>query len=351
MSTTLSNNTNAIKDSLAKTAEFILSIQTDAGAIPWFKDGKLDPWDHTEAAMGLSTMGHHNQAKQAYLWLDKNQLADGSWHASFNKSDEYTGQSSDTDIRETNFIAYVATGVWHHFLISNDKDFLRQMYPCVKAAINLITNHQSLHGEVAWAIDHKGESKNDALITACASILRSIECACSIGRALNECVDSWHSSANRLKTALLEKPERFDRTWESKKRFSMDWYYPILAGIHSQENAQAIMHARWSEFIVDGLGCRCVNDEPWVTMAETCELVMALIASGKKCKAGELFDNLNQWRDKDGGYWTGYVYRDKAIWPDEKTTWTAGAVILAADALFDLTPAAHLFTKPLFVGI
>jgi hypothetical protein len=31
------------------------------------------------------------------------------------------------------------------------------------------------------------------------------------------------------------------------------------------------------------------------------------------------------------------------LWPDEKPTWTAGAILLAADALTEHTPAARLF--------
>jgi hypothetical protein len=31
------------------------------------------------------------------------------------------------------------------------------------------------------------------------------------------------------------------------------------------------------------------------------------------------------------------------LWPDEKPTWTAGAILLAADALTEHTPAAKLF--------
>jgi len=31
------------------------------------------------------------------------------------------------------------------------------------------------------------------------------------------------------------------------------------------------------------------------------------------------------------------------LWPDEKPTWTAGAILLAADALTEYTPAAKLF--------
>ena len=33
------------------------------------------------------------------------------------------------------------------------------------------------------------------------------------------------------------------------------------------------------------------------------------------------------------------------MWPDEKPTWTAGAILLAADALTDYTRASKLFNS------
>jgi hypothetical protein len=33
------------------------------------------------------------------------------------------------------------------------------------------------------------------------------------------------------------------------------------------------------------------------------------------------------------------------LWPKEKTTWTAGALLLAADALFQFSRASHIFTR------
>ena len=41
----------------------------------------------------------------------------------------------------------------------------------------------------------------------------------------------WLLARERLGQALRHKPERFDRTWESKSRYSMDWFYPVLAGV------------------------------------------------------------------------------------------------------------------------
>jgi hypothetical protein len=51
-------------------------------------------------------------------------------------------------------------------------------------------------------------------------------------------------------------------------------------------------------------------------------------------------------REDDGSYWTGLVYADDARWPVERTTWTAAAVVLAAEALAGATPAAGLFPDP-----
>ena len=85
-------------------------------------------------------------------------------------------------------------------------------------------------------------------------------------------------------------------------------------------------------------GCKCVKEEPWVTVAESSELVLALVRIGLLSEAEKLLDSLHQWRDNDELYWTAYVYPDDKFWPIEKPTWTAGAVLLAADAVGCLMP-------------
>ena len=52
---------------------------------------------------------------------------------------------------------------------------------------------------------------------------------------------------------------------------------------------------------------------------------------------------LQQWRTSDGSYWTGYQLVEDLLWPDERPTWTAGAILLAADALTKHTAASGLF--------
>ena len=123
----------------------------------------------------------------------------------------------------------------------------------------------------------------------------------------------------------------------------MDWFYPVLTGVVRGEAAAARLNARWHEFVESDLGCRCVADEPWVTVAETCELIMACTGIGHKTPAMDLFTKLQRFQVEDGSWWTGYAFKDDVHWPDERPTWTAAAVLLAADALFELTPAHELF--------
>ena len=323
---------------LRPTVDFILDCQQESGEIPWFEGGYTDPWDHVESAMGLTIGGELEAARRAYRWLAGNQLEDGSWWAS------YRGEEVDNPRRrESNFVAYVATGLWHFYLVSGDQDFLLEMWPVVDRAMTFVLSLQTRHGEIHWAVNGKGNAKRDALVTGCSSIYKSLECAHNIAATLEEPRPEWLVARENLGIALRHKPERFDRTWKSKARYSMDWFYPVRAGVLPQAEAKARLNSRWEEFIEQGLGCRCVTDQPWVTVAETCELVLALLAAGDHARAVEVYSWLQQWRDADGSYWTGYQMVEDLLWPDEKPTWTAGAILLAADALTEHTPAAKLF--------
>ena len=327
-------------DFLRPTVKFILRTQQESGEIPWFEGGYSDPWDHVEAAMGLSVGGEYEAAVKAYRWLLRTQLEDGSWWAGYRGAEVDSGER-----RETNFVAYLATGVWHHFLITGDRDFLWEMWPALERAIDFVVALQTKHGDILWAVDANNSAKDDALLTGCSSIYKSLECAHNIAVTLEQSCPRWLAARTGLGAALRHKPERFDRTWESKARYSMDWFYPVLTGVLPKQEARARLAGRWDEFVEQDLGCRCVADEPWVTVAETCELVLALLAADNHAQAVQLYSWLHRWRLDDGSYWTGYQFAQDLLWPDEKPTWTAAAILLAADALTEYTPASRLFRQ------
>ena len=115
--------------------------------------------------------------------------------------------------------------------------------------------------------------------------------------------------------------------------------------------AHARVASRWPTFAVDGRGVRCVSDRPWITAAETCELVMALDALGVDDQARQLFASVQFLRADGGGYWTGANFDgdvfhgegDGELYPAEQPSWNSAAVVLAANALAGTGPTAGLF--------
>lgn len=322
---------------LRASADYIESVQGAGGEIAWFDGGAVDPWDHVEAAMGLSIAGYWLQAERAYDWLARLQLPDGGWWAAYEGE-----QIIDASRRESNFVAYIATGVWHHYRVTSNTAFLARLWPAVEAALDSVCALQREHGEIPWAVDAAGRAAAEALLTGCSSIYKSLECGLNMAAALHRHKPGWRLARARLGEALRRHPERFD---QSKRRYSMDWFYPVLCGAVTGGGARTRLAARWREFVVPGLGCRCVSDRHWVTVAESCELVIALVAAGQRGLAHRLFGWLHELQDENGVYWTGYAFAEEVLWPLERPTWTAGVALLAADALYGLTPAAGVFTS------
>ncbi|HEU4423653.1 MAG TPA: prenyltransferase [Pilimelia sp.] len=314
---------------VAQTADTIAAAQAVTGQIPWFPGGHTDPWDHVEAAMALDVAGRHDEARAAYDWLRRSQNPDGSW------CHTYEGERVVDATRESNFAAYIAVGLWHHFQATGDDAFLDRMWPTLCAALSFVMGLQAPGGEIRWARGPDGAATDEALLTGCASMYHSLRCALAIADRRGESQPDWELTAATLGHAVAAHPERFS----PRDRYSMDWYYPILGGAVRGEPARRRIDAGWDRFVVPGLGVRCVSDRPWVTGAETCELVLALCAMGEHDRAADLFAAVQRLRHDDGSYWTGYVYPDDAMWPVERTTWTAGAVLLAAAALAGDPPA------------
>lgn len=315
-----------------QTAESIAAVQLPSGEIPWSEHGHTDPWDHVECAMALTAAGLIEQARAAFEWSQREQRPDGSWAIQYRR-----GVVEDPN-SDSNFCAYIATGVWHHVLSTSDRAFADRMWPSVRAAIDFVLNLQAGTGEIYWAQGPNGVLE-ESLLTGSASVYHSVRCALALAEYLGEPQPEWEVAVGRLGHAIAEHPESFT----AKPLHSMDWYYPVLAGAVRGGAARRRIAERWNEFVVDGLGIRCVSDRPWVTGAETCELVIALDAVGDRRRALQQFGAMHHLREQDGSYWTGLVFSDGKRWPVERTTWTGAAVILAADALSGTTAAGGIF--------
>ena len=316
------------------TARSIAAVQRPDGMIPWFPGGHCDPWNHVEAAMALTVCGLTEAADRAYQWLVDTQLPDGSW---FN----YYLASGVKDQRlDTNVCAYPAAGAWHRYLSTGDLDGLRWLWPTVSAGVDFVLRWQRADGSIAWSLDSTGNVEPSALLTGSSSIYHSLRCAIACAEQLGLERPDWELAAGRLAHVIAHHRDHF----ACKDEFAMDWYYPVLSGALSGRAAVERLEAGWSTFVLDGRGVRCVSTGDWVTAAETAECALALDAVGQADRARELLDAVQALRRPDGTYWTGMVYPDEATFPPlERSTYTAGAIVLAADALSGASGASGLF--------
>ncbi|MDX6276860.1 MAG: hypothetical protein QOJ72_988 [Nocardioidaceae bacterium] len=324
-------------EQIAQTAASIASMQEADGAIPWTIGEHTDAWNHVEGAMALLVGGEVEAAEAAYDWCLRTQRADGSWPMKL-----VSGMIEDAST-ETNMAAYIAVGVLHHWSIRRDRGFVERMWPVVRRALDLVVDLQLPFGGIAWSRewDATGPAKinDEALLAGSSSIYQALRCGVALAEIMDEPQPEWELAGGRLGHALREHRDQF----LDKSTFSMDWYYPVLGGAVRGAAADEMLASRWDTFVEEGLGIRCVSENPWVTGAETCELAMALKAIGDP-RAEQLFSDMQHLRNEDGAYWTGYVFPDDVNWPHEHTTYTAAAVILAWDVLTSTTFGSGIMT-------
>jgi hypothetical protein len=316
-------------DDVAATVAAIAAIQLPDGNIPWIPGHHTDPWNLVEAAMALDVGGYHVEAERGYEWLRSIQRPDGAWHA------YYVGDAVKDPALDTNVTCYIANGVLHHYLSTGDDAFLVRFWPAVERAVDFALDHQADTGEIAWDADPNKRVWKGALLTGSSSIHASLRCAIVLAEHLGCERPDWELSLGSLAHAVEHRPEVF----LDKARWAMDWYYPILGGVLRGPAAGQRLTEHWDTFVVEGRGARCVSDRPWITAAETCELVLALDAVGARDRALELFTWVQFLRAEGGGYWTGANFEagafefDGELFPVEQPTWNSAAVVLAANAL------------------
>jgi GH15 family glucan-1,4-alpha-glucosidase len=327
---------------ISDTVSWIASVQLPNGMIPWFPGGHADPWNHTESAMALVVAGRRQEAERAFGWLAASQQPDGTWCR------YHLAEGIEDPRRDPNVGIYVATGAWWYYLCTEDLSLMGEMWRVIEKAVDFALRLQQPGGEVLWSMDPDGHLGRYALLTSTSSILHSLRCAVAIAERLGHERPEWELAADRIVEAIVHRPGSF----APKDRWAMDWYYPILSGALSGEQARRRIDGRWSEFVLDGVGVRCVSDQPWVTAAETAECVMALDAIGMGERAATLLEWTRHLRDDDGAYWTGCVHPECVRFPGhERSTYTAAAVVLADHALYGWGRSAGLFRGETLPGV
>lgn len=307
-------------------AAFISDHQLPSGAIPWYRDGITDPWDHVECAIALDLCGRFTEAATAYMWLRDIQNPDGSWYSSYldNEPQDLT--------KDTNFSSYIATGMWFHYLATKDLDFLHQMWPTIEKGITFALHLQQPSGEICWALKVNNVAWPGALLTASCCTWQSIRDGIRMAKTIGIDKPDWDAASRRLARAITEHPELFDKFGENRRRYSMNWYYPVLCGVLTGKRAKERILNEWPDFVIDNWGCRVAADESVTAVAETCELVLALIRIDELERASLLLDWTLRLQDNEPGFCRGIKLPEQEAYPKERATWTSAALIMAVAA-------------------
>ena len=289
--------------------------------------------------MALAVGGRLAEAERAYEWLAGLQRPDGAWHQ------YYVADGVEQDKLDANVCAYVATGVWHHLLLTGDDGFAEAMWPVVERAIDFVLDLQTPRGEILWARHADGTPWSFALLDR---VVEHVPLAPLRHRPRR----AARPRASRLgavggppgRTSSGTEPAAF----APKHRWAMDWYYPVLTGVVARRRRPrpagrpAFDVRRWTAAAcgasATARGSRRPRraSAPWPTSPSASAQI-----------AEELFGWTRQYRDDDGRYWTGTVYPDESRFPPgERSTYTAAAIVLCADAITGLLAGGRALRRP-----
>ncbi len=317
-----------IKNRLNPAKDWIIQNQNRSGSINWDHRGKCDPWDHCECLIALAIYEEWDSFNMGIEWFFNNLNPEGQI------ASEFINEKVSKSYYESHHAPYIFLPLYQKFLIDNDIDYLGKYKKQIQAIYNSTLAFADSEGFLFWAKNENGFSDN-SLITASCSVHISL-------KTYEKIADILELENNHNKILLNQEKinsKRFDRDGVSRKRFSMDNYYPFLCGIGDDE----LIRKTLNDFYKDGLGIKCVVEEPWVTFAESSEFIISLVKMNKKEDAKKILEEIMRFQDSRGIFPTGYQYKLDILWPDEFSTWTNAAVIIAADCVFGISKESNVF--------
>ncbi len=308
------------------------SLQLPSGMIPWFPGGHCDPWNHVESAMALDVAGLHDEAERAYDWLADIQRPDGSWHNYYRPTTARRGTPSSTPTcAPTSPPACGTTGAAPATAASSTT--------CGRPSSGRSTGCSSLRRhDGTIALGRRADERAVGLrpahrlvaasSTRCAAAPRS---ATRPGRARPDWVDGRRRDGDRRSPI---DPSAF----EPKDRWAMDWYYPVLTGATRSARPPRPASADGWDDVRDGGARRPLrratsrgSRRRRRPSARSRSPRSATSPRRPTCCGGPA--PIARRRD---GWRTGPASctRHANVFPaDEHTSYTAAAVILAADAI------------------
>ena len=262
--------------------------------------------------MALDLGGRRAEAERAYEWLVDLQRADGSWHQYYIAGDDGSTQV-EQDKLDANVCAYVAAGVWHHWLLTDDRGLRRGDVARRRAGHRLRARPAD-----APRRDPLGPPRRRHPVELRPAHRLVVDLP-------QPALRHRHRRAARPRAARLgalgrpagprrsaDVPDAF----APKHRWAMDWYYPVLGGVvlgdaGASASTSAATRSSWR-----------------ARASAACPTALGHRGRDLRVRPGPprrrrpprrpttLFGWAQQFRhDEDGRYWTGTVFPDEVRFP------------------------------------
>ena len=301
--------------------------QSSSGMIYWDEKKNFDAWDHFECLTALAILGRKDSFLKGLNWFLDNLSKDNQIFSS------YKGKKITQNYYELHHAIYFSVPLLQGFYIFEEIELLKKNFETLKNIVEKTINSRDNYGFFYWA-EKDGEFQDNSLISATSSIYLSLKASIEIYKFLKKDTKLLEDIIKSIEQQFTGDMSRFNRDGVDRSRFSMDAYYPYLAGINLDN--QTLLDSL-SDFYVPGMGIKCVKEEPWVTFAESSEAIISLIRVGEIEFAKKIMSEIENFKNEEGIFPTGYQFSEKIFWPDERSTWTNAAYIIAKDCLYDLT--------------
>ena len=301
--------------------------QSSSGMIYWDEKKNFDAWDHFECLTALAILGRKDSFLKGLNWFLDNLSKDNQIFSS------YKGKKITQNYYELHHAIYFSVPLLQGFYIFEEIELLKKNFDPLKKIVEKTINSRDNYGFFYWA-EKDGEFQDNSLISATSSIYLTLKASIEIYKFLKKDTKLLEDIIKSIEQQFTGDMSRFNRDGVDRSRFSMDAYYPYLAGINLDN--QTLLDSL-SDFYVPGMGIKCVKEEPWVTFAESSEAIISLIRVGEIEFAKKIMSEIENFKNKEGIFPTGYQFSEKIFWPDERSTWTNAAYIIAKDCLYDLT--------------
>ena len=184
---------------VAQSAAAIAAMQEPCGAVPWTVGEHVDIWNHVEAAMAMLVGGEVEAAERAYAWVPTMQREDGSWPM------KIVNGAADDERGEVNMSAYLAVGVWHHWLVRRDQRFVQRFWPSVRAGLDWVVAQQLPFGGIRWT-----PTEEFALLAGSSSIYQSLRAGVALAELLDDPQPEWELAGGRLGHAVRDHRDLFE---------------------------------------------------------------------------------------------------------------------------------------------